>query len=73
MPAHRRVIIQNGGMHKIIATNEYEKADYGELAELDRKMQEARNFFRLGNEYRRLLEHKACRMARVGRFVFPEN
>jgi len=52
LQADRRVVIQNGGMHKIIATNEHERAYYDELAELDRKMQEARNFFRLGNEYR---------------------
>ena len=52
LQADRRVVIQNGGMHKIITTNEQEKAYYHELFELDQKMQEARNFFRLGNEYR---------------------
>ena len=51
LQADRRVVIQNGGMHKIIATNEYEKEYYLELVELDRKMQQARNFFRQGNEY----------------------
>jgi len=51
LQADRRVVIQNGGMHKIITTNEHEKAYYHELFELDQKMQQARNFFRLGNEY----------------------
>ena len=51
LQADRRVVIKNGGMHKIITTNEQEKAYYHELFELDQKMQEARNFFRLGNEF----------------------
>ncbi|WP_163712649.1 ATP-binding cassette domain-containing protein [Mangrovibacterium lignilyticum] len=51
LQADRRVVIKNGGMHKIIQTNEHEKAYYDELFEIDRKMQQARNFFRLGNEY----------------------
>jgi len=52
LQADRRVVIQNGGMHKIITTNEQEKAYYNELFELDQKMQQARNFFRMGNEYK---------------------
>jgi ABC-type lipoprotein export system ATPase subunit len=52
LQADRRVVIRNGGMHKIITTNEQEKAYYHELFELDRQMQQARHFFRQGNEYR---------------------
>lgn len=48
--ADRRVIIKNGGMNKIITTNEIEKAFYIKLEQLDYTMQRARNFLRLGNE-----------------------
>lgn len=47
--ADKRVIIKNGGMNKIITTNENEKALYSKLEQLDNTMQMARNFFRLGN------------------------
>ncbi|WP_461629213.1 ATP-binding cassette domain-containing protein [Labilibaculum euxinus] len=48
--ADRRVIIKNGGMNKIVTTNEKEKAFYLKLEQLDNTMQAARNFLRLGNE-----------------------
>lgn len=48
--ADKRVVIKNGGMHKIISTNASEKALYNQLEELDNTMQLARNFFRSGNE-----------------------
>lgn len=48
--AHKRVVIKNGGMHKIITTNEHERTFYTQLEELDNTMHKARNFFRLGNE-----------------------
>lgn len=48
--ADKRVVIKNGGMHKIIATNRAEKELYSQLEELDNTMQMARNFFRNGNE-----------------------
>jgi ABC-type lipoprotein export system ATPase subunit len=47
--ADKRVVIKNGGMHKILRTNEYERKLYNELEELDNSMQKARNFFRQGN------------------------
>jgi ABC-type lipoprotein export system ATPase subunit len=48
--ADKRVVIKNGGMSKIIMTNEHEKKLYDQLEELDNTMQMARNFFRKGNE-----------------------
>jgi ABC-type lipoprotein export system ATPase subunit len=48
--ADRRVIIKNGGMSKIITTNDYEKVFYRQLEQLDNTMQMARNFLRNGNE-----------------------
>lgn len=51
LQADRRVVIQNGGMHKIIRTNEHEKQYYHDLLKLDQQLQKARNFFRQGNEY----------------------
>jgi len=50
LQADRRVVIRNGGMHKIITTNEREKAFHAELEKIDLTMQKARNFFRNGNE-----------------------
>jgi len=50
LQADRRVVIKNGGMQKILVTNENEKAFYSELKKLDETMQAARNFFRTGNE-----------------------
>lgn len=51
LQADRRVVIQNGGMAKIITTNEHEKAYYQELSELDKRLQQARNFFRSGKQF----------------------
>jgi ABC-type lipoprotein export system ATPase subunit len=48
--ADQRIVIKNGGMDKIIKTNNEEKQFYSKLEELDNSMQKARNFFRLGNE-----------------------
>lgn len=48
--ADKRVVIRNGGIHKVIFTNEHEKLLYNQLEELDNTMQMARNFFRKGNE-----------------------
>ena len=50
LQADRRVVIRNGGMRKIITTNEREKAFHAELEKIDLTMQKARNFFRNGNE-----------------------
>jgi len=47
--ADKRVVIKNGGMHKIIRTNEAEKELYTRLEQLDNTMQKARNFFRYGH------------------------
>lgn len=48
--ADKRVVIKNGGMHKIIQTNEHERELYNQLESLDNTMQMTRNFFRMGNE-----------------------
>ncbi len=45
----KRVVIKNGGMDKILQTNDYEKELYSQLEEIDNTMQMARNFFRKGN------------------------
>ncbi len=50
LQADRRVVIKNGGMHKIITTNEKERAFYSELEKIDATMQKAREFFRKGNQ-----------------------
>ena len=50
LQADCRVVIKNGGMHKIFHTNEYERTCYKELEEIDLIMQKARNFFRNGNQ-----------------------
>ena len=52
--ADKRVVIKNGGMDKIMITNECEKAFYTRLEQLDETMQMTRNFFREGNQ---LSEH----------------
>ncbi len=48
--ADKRVVIKNGGMHKIIATNIHEKKYYSKLEKIDQALQEAKNFFRNGNQ-----------------------
>ncbi|WP_282035973.1 ATP-binding cassette domain-containing protein [Saccharicrinis aurantiacus] len=47
--AHKRVVIKNGGMHKIISTTSAEKTFYAELEELDNKLQKTKEYFRAGN------------------------
>ena len=49
LQADKRVVIQNGGMIKIINTTEHERAFYYELEKIDSSLQMARNFFRQGN------------------------
>ena len=46
----KRVVIKNGGMNKIVHTNEYEKELYYQLEQIDSTMQMVRNFFRYGSE-----------------------
>ncbi len=46
--AERRVVIKNGGMHKIITTTEQEKEIYAQLEKLDDTLQQARNNLRNG-------------------------
>ncbi len=48
--ADKRVVIKNGGMRKIVETNEIERKFYHELEQLDEKIQLTKNFFRNGNE-----------------------
>lgn len=48
--ADKRVVIKNGGMHKILTTNSKEKEFYSELEQLDNKLQATKEFFRAGNE-----------------------
>ncbi len=48
--ADKRVVIKNGGMHKIIETNAIEREFYAELNKLDETLQLTKNFFREGNE-----------------------
>ncbi len=48
--AHRRIIIKNGGIHKIITTTKVEKELYGNLEKIDNTMQMVREYFRKGNE-----------------------
>lgn len=50
MLADKRVVIKNGGMHKIITTNKKEREFYTELEKLDNKLQATKEFFRAGNE-----------------------
>ncbi len=48
--ADKRVVIKNGGMHKIISTNIHEKNYYSKLEKIDQALQEAKDFFRNGNQ-----------------------
>ncbi|GAF04673.1 ATP-binding cassette domain-containing protein [Saccharicrinis fermentans] len=48
--ADKRVVIENGGMHKVIFTNNLEKDMYAELEQIDNKQQQIRDFFRKGDE-----------------------
>ena len=50
LQADRRVVIKNGGMQKVLTTNEHERACFWKLKKLDETMQTAREFFRAGNE-----------------------
>ncbi len=46
--ADRRIVIQNGGIFKIIETSQEEKEKLSELEEMDRKIQEMRRALRYG-------------------------
>ena len=46
--ADRRIVIQNGGIFKIIETSPEEKEELSELEEMDRKIQEMRRALRYG-------------------------
>lgn len=46
--ADRRIVIQNGGIFKIIETSQEEKEKLSELEEIDRKIQEMRRALRYG-------------------------
>ncbi len=46
--ADRRIVIQNGGIFKIIETSPEEKEKLSELEEMDRKIQEMRRALRYG-------------------------
>ncbi|MBK8806784.1 MAG: ATP-binding cassette domain-containing protein [Bacteroidales bacterium] len=48
--ADQRVIINNGGMSKLLFTSESERKYYHKLEELDSTIQAARQFFRMGGE-----------------------
>nr|WP_321410693.1 ATP-binding cassette domain-containing protein [uncultured Carboxylicivirga sp.] len=48
--ADKRVVIKNGGMHKVIETNPVEREFYSELEQLDNKLQLTKDYFRYGNE-----------------------
>ncbi len=48
--ADKRVVIKNGGIHKIITTNDVEKYFYRQLEQLDNTLQKTKDFFRNGNE-----------------------
>jgi ABC-type lipoprotein export system ATPase subunit len=48
--ADKRVVIKNGGMERIILTNEDERSLCHRLEEIDETMQMTRNFFRAGNQ-----------------------
>lgn len=51
LQADKRVVIKNGGMHKVIHTNAHEKALLQHLTVVDKGLQDVRNYFRCGNEY----------------------
>lgn len=46
--AEQRVVIKNGGIHKLITTSAQEKANLMNLEELDARMQELRHSLRMG-------------------------
>lgn len=48
--ADKRVVIKNGGMAKILMTNDYERSFFRKLEEIDETMQMTRNFFRSGSQ-----------------------
>ena len=48
--ADKRVVIKNGGMSKILVTNDHERSFFHKLEEIDETMQMTRNFFRSGNQ-----------------------
>ncbi len=48
--ADKRVVIKNGGMTKVLNTNNYERTFYHKLEEIDETLQMTRNFFRSGNQ-----------------------
>ncbi|PIE64384.1 MAG: ABC transporter [Desulfobacterales bacterium] len=50
---HRRIVIKNGGIYKIITTNERERAILGDIEALDAKVQSMRQVLRQGES----LEH----------------
>lgn len=49
LQANKRVVIKNGGMHKILEVNADEKALCSQLQEMDLFIQKTRNFFRMGH------------------------
>ena len=54
--ADKRVVIKNGGMHKVIHTNNNEKALLKQLALVDKGIQDVRHYFRQGNVYANEIE-----------------
>nr|WP_321452301.1 ATP-binding cassette domain-containing protein [uncultured Carboxylicivirga sp.] len=52
--ADKRVVIKNGGMHKVIETNSIERDFYSELEQLDNKLQLTKDYFRYGNELKKV-------------------
>jgi ABC-type lipoprotein export system ATPase subunit len=48
--ADKRVVIRNGGMAKILNTNDFERSFFYKLEEIDESIQMTRNFFRSGNQ-----------------------
>jgi len=48
--ADKRVVIKNGGMYKIVKTNIHERNYYSKLEKMDQVLQEAKDFFRNGNQ-----------------------
>ncbi|MCU4165081.1 ATP-binding cassette domain-containing protein [Carboxylicivirga caseinilyticus] len=54
--ADKRVVIKNGGMHKVIETNPVEREFYSELEQLDNKLQLTKDYFRYGNELKAIGE-----------------
>ncbi len=46
----RRIVIQNGGIHKVIETTDEERGVLQELEEMDAKIQDMRNKLRYGEQ-----------------------